>query len=139
MAISNLESLLASKRVNPDETIKATFFVERFNQEVEISFKRLSYSKYKYYKRAATERKRGVEVFDGDKYRSSIILDCLVDPDFTKKEFLDTFGAPNGEVGLNMIFLPGEIISIGELILKESGFSEDPFRDQLPDNEETTD
>ena len=138
MAISSLESLLVQKRVNPDEIIKCKIFVERLGEEIEISFKRLSYTKYKYFKRAAMERRRNVESFDVDKYRISILLDCLVDPDFQKKAFLDSFGAPNGEIGINKIFLPGEIVTIGELILKESGFSEDPFRDSLPDDEEPT-
>lgn len=136
MALSSLESLLVQKRVNPDEILKCKIFVERFSEEIEVSFKRLSYTKYKYFKRAAIERRRNVESFDIDKYRVSIILECLVDPDFQKKAFLDSFGAPNGEVGINKIFLPGEIVTLGEMILKESGFSEDPFRDGLPDDEE---
>lgn len=136
MALSSLESLLVQKRVNPDEILKCKIFVERFGEEIEVSFKRLSYTKYKYFKRAAIERRRNVESFDIDKYRVSIILECLVDPDFQKKAFLDSFGAPNGEVGINKIFLPGEIVTLGEMILKESGFSEDPFRDGLPDDEE---
>lgn len=138
MALSSLESLLVQKRVNPDEILKCKIFVERFGEEIEVSFKRLSYTKYKYFKRAAIERRRNVESFDIDKYRVSIILECLVDPDFQKKAFLDSFGAPNGEVGINKIFLPGEIVTLGEMILKESGFSEDPFRDGLPDDEEAT-
>lgn len=138
MALSSLESLLVQKRVNPDEILKCKIFVERFGGEIEVSFKRLSYTKYKYFKRAAIERRRNVESFDIDKYRVSIILECLVDPDFQKKAFLDSFGAPNGEVGINKIFLPGEIVTLGEMILKESGFSEDPFRDGLPDDEEAT-
>ena len=138
MALSSLESLLVQKRVNPDEILKCKIFVERFGEEIEVSFKRLSYTKYKYFKRAAIERRRNVESFDIDKYRVSIVLDCLVDPDFQKKAFLDSFGAPNGEVGINKIFLPGEIVTLGEVILKESGFSEDPFRDGLPDDEEVT-
>lgn len=136
MELSSLESLLVQKRVNPDEILKCKIFVERFGEEIEVSFKRLSYTKYKYFKRAAIERRRNVESFDIDKYRVSIILECLVDPDFQKKAFLDSFGAPNGEVGINKIFLPGEIVTLGEMILKESGFSEDPFRDGLPDDEE---
>lgn len=136
MALSSLESLLVQKRINPEEIIKSKVFVERFNEEIEVSFKRLSYTKYKYFKRAAIERRRNVESFDVDKYRISIILDCLVDPDFQKKAFLDSFGAPNGEVGINKIFLPGEIVTLGEIILKESGFSEDPFRDSLQNDEE---
>lgn len=137
MAISSLESLLVKNRVNPEEIIKRKLYVSRFGTEIELSFKRLSYTKYKYFKRAAIERKRGNETFDVDKYRQAIVLECLIDPDFTKKEFLDSFGAPNGEVGVNMIFLPGEIVSIGEAILKESGFDEDPFRDDLSDDEGT--
>lgn len=138
MALSSLESLLVQKRINPEEIIKSKVFVERLNDEIEVSFKRLSYTKYKYFKRAAIERRRNVESFDVDKYRISIILDCLVDPDFQKKAFLDSFGAPNGEVGINKIFLPGEIVTLGEIILKESGFSEDPFRDSLQNDEEAT-
>ena len=138
MELSSLESLLVQKRVNPEEVLKCKIFVERFGSEIEVSFKRLSYTKYKYFKRAAIERKRGIESFDADKYRISIILDCMVDPDFQKKEFLDAFGAPNGEVGINKIFLPGEIVTLGEVILKESGFNEDPFRDGLSDNEDPT-
>jgi hypothetical protein len=136
MALSSLENLLVQKRINPDEILKCKIFVERLNEEIEISFKRLSYTKYKFFKRAAIERRRNVESFDIDKYRVSIILDCLVDPDFQKKAFLDSFGAPNGEVGINKIFLPGEIVTLGEIILKESGFSEDPFRDGLSNDEE---
>jgi len=136
MALSSLENLLVQKRINPDEILKCKIFVERLNEEIEISFKRLGYTKYKFFKRAAIERRRNVESFDIDKYRVSIILDCLVDPDFQKKAFLDSFGAPNGEVGINKIFLPGEIVTLGEIILKESGFSEDPFRDGLSNDEE---
>ncbi len=138
MALSSLENLLMQKRVNPDEVLKFKLYVERLGEEIEISFKRLSFQKYKYFKRAAIERRRNVENFDVDKYRVSIILDCLVDPDFQKKEFLDSFGAQNGEVGINKIFLPGEIVSLSDIVLKESGFSEDPFRNSLSNDEETS-
>lgn len=137
MSLSSLEGLLVQNKINPNEVFKCKIFVERLNEEIEVSFRRLSYQKYKNFKRAAIERRRNVESFDADKYRVSILLDCLVDPDFQKKAFLDSFGAPNGEVGIPMIFLPGEIVTLGEIILKESGFSEDPFRDGLSDDEES--
>ena len=138
MAVSSLESLLVNKRPNPDEVLKCKIFVERLGEEIEVSFKRLSYTKWKYSKKAAIERRRSGDNLDVDKYRISVILDCLVDPDFQKKEFLDSFGAPNGEVGINRIFLPGEIVTLGEMILKESGFSEDPFRDGIPRDDDST-
>ena len=103
MAVSSLESLLVNKRPNPDEILKCKIFVERLGEEIEVSFKRLSYTKWKYFKKAAIERRRSGDNLDVDKYRISVILDCLVDPDFQKKEFLDSFGAPNGEVGINRI------------------------------------
>lgn len=136
MALSSLEGLLAKNRIDPNEVITQKMYVERLDTEIEVSFRRLSYAKYKYFKRAAITSKRGgAESFDIDKYRTALVLDCLVDPDFTKTEFLSSFGAPNGEVGISMVFLTGEIISLAEAILKESGFSEDPFRDDLPEDE----
>ena len=47
MAVSSLESLLVNKRPNPDEILKCKIFVERLGEEIEVSFKRLSYTKFR--------------------------------------------------------------------------------------------
>lgn len=137
MAVTSLESLLAQKKIDPYEKLTARIYVSRLGETIEITFKRLTYQKYKYFKKSALVGKRGEETFDIDKYRNGVVLDCLLDPDFSKKEFLDSFGAPNGEVGLNMVFLPGEIVTIGEIILRESGFDDKPFQSGVSDNEES--
>lgn len=138
MAVTSLESLLAQKKIDPNEKVTARIHVSRLGETIEVTFKRLTYKKYKYFKQSALVGKRGEETFDIDKYRNSVVLDCLLDPDFSKKEFLDSFGAPNGEVGLNMIFLPGELVAIGEIILRESGFDDKPFQPGVSDDEEST-
>lgn len=138
MAVTSLESLLAQKKIDPNEKLTARIYVSRLGEAIEITFKRLTYKKYKYFKQAALVGKRGEETFDIDKYRNGVVLDCLIDPDFSKKEFLDSFGAANGEVGLNMIFLPGELVAIGEVILRESGFDDKPFQSGVSDDEETS-
>lgn len=135
MGVSSLEKLLVQKKFNSSEVLSKKFFVDRLGEEVTISFRRLSYARYKFFKKSCVEKRKNEQIFDIDKYRVSIILECLVDPDFQKKEFLDSFGAPNGEVGISSIFLPGEIVALGEMILEESGFSEDPFRDSPENNE----
>lgn len=137
MALSELEALLSQKRIDPNDVVKRKFIAKRLGGPVEIEFRRLSYRAYKFAKQAAIVRNKRSENFDLDKYRVNIILDCLVNPDFSKKEFLDSFGAIDGEEGIKKIFLPGEIAALGELILDESGFVDEPFRDELPEDEGT--
>ena len=138
MALSELEALLSQKRIDPNEVVTRKFFAKRLGGPVEISFRRLSYRVYKSVKQLAIVRTKRSENFDLDKYRVNIILSCLTNPDFSKKEFLDSFGAFDGEDGVKKIFLPGEIASLGEMILDESGFIEEPFRDELPEDEGTS-
>lgn len=135
MSISALESLLAQKKVDANEVVTKKIYLERFGKTVDLSFKRLSYAEYKMFRKQSMAVKRGEVSFDVDQYRTSIVRSCLTDPDFSKVEFLKAIGAPNGDVAIGMVFLPGEIVSIGEMILAESGFSEDPFRDNVSEGE----
>lgn len=137
MALSSFEELLIQKRIDPQEIVTRKVYAERLG-EIEISFKRLSYRDYKMFKQQAISRKRGDASFDMDKYRNAIILNCITDPDLSKKEVQEAIGAIDDESALQKLFLAGEIVGLGDLILSESGFDQDPFRDILSDDEESS-
>lgn len=142
MAISSLEALLSQKKVNSAEIIKQKLYFSRLGGEVEFSFRRLSYDRYKFYRKQALDLKKGS--FDIDKYRLNVVLTCLVDPDLSKTEFLKTLARDgedpsviNPETALPRIFLAGEIVAIADMIQKGSGFadSDDLFRGDLQEGE----
>lgn len=134
MALSSLESLLSQKKINPEEIVKREVISERLGK-IEVSFKRLTYSEYKIFKNGAVNRKKDSSTFDADKYRLSILLNCFVDPNFNRVEFHNALGVTDGNQAIMAVFLPGEIVALADMILVESGFSEDPFREELPDGE----
>ena len=138
--ISSLEELLSKKKVDSREILKDELYLDRLGTKIEISFRRLSYERYKFYRKQAMDLKKAT--FDMDKYRMNIILSCLVDPDLSKGEFLKSLAYDgedpstiNPEIALSRVFLAGEIVDIADLILKNSGFKTDPFRDYSQEGE----
>lgn len=134
MGLSSLESLLSQKKINPEEIIKREVVSERLGR-IEVAFKRLTYREYKIFKNEAINRKKDAATFDADKYRLNILLNCFVDPNFNRVEFHEALGVTDGNQAILAVFLPGEIVALADMILAESGFSEDPFREELPDSE----
>lgn len=134
MALSSLETLLSKKKINSEEIISRNVISERLG-EITVSFKRLSYNDYKFFKNEAISRKKDSATFDADKYRLNILLNCFVDPNFGHTEFHNVLGVKDGFQAILAVFLPGEIVALADMILAESGFSEDPFREQLQDSE----
>lgn len=137
MALSSLEALLSKKKIDPREVIKRKVSAERLG-DIEIAFKRLTYNDYKFFKNEAISRKRDTTTFDADKYRLNIIMSCFVDPNFNSTEFQSALEVADGYQAILAVFLPGEIVSLADMILAESGFSEDPFRNELSDDEGDT-
>lgn len=135
MSLSSLESLLSQKKINPGEVIKREVFSERLGK-IEVAFKRLTYNEYKIFKNDAINRKKDSANFDTDKYRMNILLNCFVDPNFNRVEFHEALGVTDGKQAIQAVFLPGEIVALADMILAESGFSEDPFREKLSDSED---
>lgn len=73
--------------------------------------------------------KKGEIKFDSGKFNMLIVINQVIDPDFSNAEFLNKVGFKNPIDFINAKFLPGEVAEIAEKVIELSGFETDPEDD----------
>lgn len=138
MEFSALENLLMEEGKKADAEITSKLRIKRGGKyhTLDVKFKKISYGKYTFLRKAATKTKKGMPDFDYDKYRVSVIVECLLDPCVSKSALMESLGVVSPEQCLAKLFFAGEIVELCDLILEESGFETDPFRDSVSSDEE---
>jgi hypothetical protein len=138
--MSELENLLSEQKEDVNKPISKKMEINRNGKkfDIEISFKKLSYVRYKFIRKSCTQTRKGIPDMDFDKYRLNIVTECLTDPSVGKASLMENFKAISPEDCLVKMFSAGEITKICDIILEASGFETDPFRESVQDDEEVT-
>lgn len=122
MALNNLQQFLLDNRRADTKTVNlygrladCDFTIRAISMKENNLFNRLSYVK---------DKKSGKQNFDGTKYLEKVVIAGLVEPNLKDAAFIQEAGVNTAEDLLNLVFLPGEVAQLGDLILEYSGYGE---------------
>ena len=107
------------------EEVTATHEVNLGRRLADYSFviRPMTYDEWSRYQREATSAgKNGKSQFDQGAFMEKAITTCCIDPDFTLKGFIEENGCQTPNELLCSLLKPGEIVELGNAIIRLSGF-----------------
>lgn len=117
--MSRLEDFLGLVDVSEvRETVKVTVGGKDFD----IVIKPLTDEEHNEFQKRCNSVTKNKISFDSVKYNKLLLENCIVEPDFNDKEFLDKVGCISGIEFLEKKFPAGVLMDIGVKIQKLSGF-----------------
>lgn len=63
------------------------------------------------------------ETFDKEKYTATLMLNCIIEPNFKSEEFTKKMGVADPVDAIRKLFLPGEYTKISEALLDLMGLN----------------
>jgi len=88
---------------------------------------------YRAFSRQSYVTRGGKREFDNIKFSETIVLNCVVEPEFKRADWLNKAGVATPEALIHKVLMPGEINRLGEEIAKISGFGAHGIEDEAYD------
>ncbi len=88
---------------------------------------------YRAFSRQAYVTRGGKREFDNIRFSEALVLNCVVEPEFKRADWLNRAGVSTPEALIHKVLRPGEINRLGEEIAKISGFGAQSIEDEAYD------
>ena len=125
----SLEEFLLSNPVELEDNVKVS-------DRIPFTFKIRAMSNEDYatlQKKYTKIYRKGKMSFDSTSFNLGMIVDCCIEPNFKKADFVKKVGALTPEEAVKKVLLPGEIANLASYIQELSGFDKDTeeLRDEV--------
>ncbi|MGI5829898.1 MAG: phage tail assembly chaperone [Bradymonadia bacterium] len=120
--MSNLQEFLLEASV--EDCIKEILVSERLKGNG-FKIKAMSNEQYKRFQKLCISQKNGKRHFNDSKMKEMMLIECVVEPNFSDAAWIQKAGCATPEQLLNKVLLPGEIERIVGEISELSGFGQD--------------